>query len=112
MLQARRSQALDFGLFVVAAQSHCRLGIRVSVKCGDFFGSEGTALKFQAQHRCFRELIQIVRIGGTEIALRRNVETHGLGDGGDEMLFQPAGAAHLMSVIDAGLSAILRQVVQ
>src|SRR5215831_1439051 len=92
MVEVGRAGARILGGLVVAPQAH-GLGMhRIAPEFLDLVGRHRPALQPQAAHRVGRELAEIVRLHGAEIALGRDMQADRLADLGTEALGQPIGA--------------------
>ena len=96
VLERRRGQAADLALVVELAQQHRFAPMRFCFERALFRCAHRSALQFERRHRSGTELPHVRRIGGAQIALRRNMQSHGFGHFGAEMSGQPACAALFM----------------
>ena len=111
VVEVRRFRARILGAFVVAAQPHGFGMQRIGAERLDLIRRHQAALQFQAAHRVGRELAEIVRLDGAEIALGRDVQADGLAHFRTETFGQPPGAQLLVHVVEAARGGVLAQLV-
>ena len=89
VIEIRRRCARILGHFVVATESDGFLPVRIAAKFLDLAGRHQSALELQAAHRVGRELAEVIRFGGAEIALGRDMQANRLADVRPEAFGQP-----------------------
>jgi hypothetical protein len=84
-------EADDFGFVVPAPNLEGGQVVWLArLKSGDFVGGERSTLEFQAALGGFREVGEVARLGGGQVALGVHVETYAVEHGLRKMAFEEA----------------------
>ncbi len=112
MIERRRFQIDNLGCVVPFSQANRILEEAPLFEPSHLVASHRATLQTQALLGGGAELVLIVRVDGTQIALGGNVHSHRFGDSRLESLFQPRRSQGLVLVIHALIGGVFGQVVQ